>query len=153
MTDLTVDSPGIPTMSAAAIDKVCHIESVLMAQPQCKIATHHVLHGGLYARTIRMEAGCVLAGALIKINTTLIISGAVTAYVDGRGVDFFGYNVIPASAGRKQVFYAHIDTDMTMLFPTDAFSVEEAEEEFTDETDALFSRKGDDIDTVIITGE
>jgi hypothetical protein len=63
-----------------------------------------------------------------------------------------GYRVLPASAGRKQVFVSRGAFLITMLFPTKAKSVEEAESEFTDETHLLLSRK-QDLNTVVITGE
>jgi hypothetical protein len=60
--------------------------------------------------------------------------------------------VIPASAGRKQVFVSRSTVTITMLFPTLARTVEEAEAEFTDEAAGLLSRR-QDANTVVITGE
>jgi hypothetical protein len=62
-----------------------------------------------------------------------------------------GYHVIAASKGRKQAFFALEDTHLTMLFPTRASSIEEAEREFTDEFDRLMSRRNDN--RAVITGE
>ena len=63
-----------------------------------------------------------------------------------------GTAVIPASAGRKQAFVAHQDTSISMVFPTKSTSVEQAEAEFTDDADLLFSRRDADLNTEIITG-
>ena len=43
------------------------------------------------------------------------------------------------------------DTHLTMLFPTRAQTIEEAEREFTDEADSLFSRSG--VNHSVVTGE
>ena len=80
-------------------------------------------------------------GALITIPTLLIMSGHATLFIGEEDVELTGYAVIPASAGRKQAIYAHADTLLTMLFPTAARTVEEAEQEFTDEPERLGSRR------------
>ncbi len=64
-----------------------------------------------------------------------------------------GHCVIPASAHRKQAFTAHEDTYLTMSFATGAATVEEAEDEFTDEAALLLSRRPDSPNEVTITGE
>ena len=148
---LVVEAPRIPAMSSQAIAKVAALEALLAQAPQVPIATHHVLHGGLYARTIRIPAGVILTGALIKLATVLVVSGHVSVAIDGESVELAGYHVLPAAANRKQAFVAHADTDLTMIFPTTATSVEAAEDQFTDEADLLFSRQGENV--VVITGE
>lgn len=123
-----------------------------MQAPQLPIATHHVIHGGLYARTIRIPAGTLLTGAEIKRATLLIFNGHASIAVDDGTIELVGYHVLPASAGRKQAFLAHADTDLTMIFPTAAMTVEACEAEFTDEAHLLMSRHSDR-NTVTITGE
>ena len=134
--------PAIPAMSPHAIDNVRRLEEITLACPQVAIATGHILHAGMYARTITIPAGVVLTGALIKIATLLIVQGDAIVYVEGGPLALHGYNVLPADAGRKQAFVAQTDVSLTMIFPTQAKTVEEAENEFTDEADRLFSRKG-----------
>ena len=138
-------------MSPAAIQRVREWEAVALQMPQVPIVTRHVIHAGMYARTIRIPAGVVLTGAFIRIPTMLIVSGHAQVFVDGSVVEIAGYQVVPASAGRKQAFLAIQDTDLTMLFPTSAATVEDAEDEFTDEPHLLFSRHGEN--EVLITGE
>jgi hypothetical protein len=55
--------------------------------------------------------------------------------------ELVGYNVIQASAGRKQIYVTREETAITMIFPSNAKTVEEAEEEFTDEAEMLLSRR------------
>ena len=151
MNALTTADFCIPAMRNEAIDKVRKFEAVAMQAPQVEIRTDHVIHGGMYARTIRIPAGVVLTGALIKIATLLIVSGRANVFVGDGSIELAGYHVIPASAGRKQAFVAIEDTDLTMVFPSQSKSVEEAEAEFTDEAALLFSRSGENV--VTITGE
>tara|TARA_R110000796_G_scaffold13731_1_gene44202 strand:- start:1243 stop:1566 length:324 start_codon:yes stop_codon:yes gene_type:complete len=107
----------------------------------------------MYSRTVRIPAGCAITGAVIKISTLLIIRGNATVYNGDAPVTVTGYAVLPASAGRKQAFVAHEDTDITMVFATQASSVEEAEDLFTDEGHTLASRHDPSSNTIIITGE
>ncbi len=144
--------PAIPPMSAAAIESVRALEAAALQRPQVEIPTQHALHAGMYARTIRIPAGVLLTGALIKVPTLLMLSGDATVFVGDGAVRLTGYHVLPASAGRKQAFIAHADTDLTMVFPTHARTVEEAEAEFTDEADRLLSRRQQDASVLTITG-
>lgn len=153
MSSLIVSENRIPAMSQGEIAKVRELEGVLRELPQVNIGTDHVLHAGMYARTIRMPAGVMLTGVFIVIPTLLVVDGHATAYIGGEAVNLIGHQVIPASAGRKQAFIAHADTDLTMVFPTKAKTVEEAEAEFTDEAHLLFSRKPGAVNRINITGE
>lgn len=140
---LAVSENRIPAMSEAAIAKVYRLEDFAKKMPQVDIETSHAIHGGMYARTIIVPAGVMLTGALVKIATTLIINGDVVMYIDGEAKELHGYHVFAASANRKQAFVAQTDTYITMIFPTNAKTVEEAEEQFTDEAHLLFSRNSD----------
>ena len=144
-------SSGIRSMSQADIQRVRRLEASLLDNPQVDVTTHHIIHAGMYLRTIRVPEGVVMTGAEIKRATALIISGHVLMTIGDETVELLGYHAIPASAGRKQAFYAKADTDMTMVFATDAKTVEEAESQFTNESEQLLSRKGENI--VVITGE
>lgn len=142
MNDLiTMPAASIPSMSDDAVAKVSAFEDYALQLPQVEIRTSHAFHAGMYARTIMLPAGTVLTGALIKIATVLIVSGDVTAYIGGETIDFNGYHVLPADEHRKQAFVAHSDTYLTMIFPTGAATIEDAENEFTDEAHKLISRK------------
>lgn len=138
---VTIARNSLPMMTDDAIDKVRVFENCALQFPQVDIRTAHTFHAGIYARTIMIPAGTVLTGALIKIATVLIVSGDVTVYIGDETIDLYGYHVLSASAHRKQAFVAHTDTYLTMVFSTKATTVEEAEEEFTDEAHKLISRK------------
>ncbi|MDR1360681.1 MAG: hypothetical protein LBJ82_06855 [Deltaproteobacteria bacterium] len=131
----------LPLMGPGEIEKVLRLEAAALALPQVAIPTDHVFQAGMYARTIMLPAGALLTGALIKIPTILIISGDVLIYGENGPERFSGYHVALGRAGRKQAFYALRDTYLTMLFPTEATTVDQAERQFTDEYEKLFSRK------------
>lgn len=131
----------IPSMSKAAIDKVREMETLAFKMPQVQLDTTHVLHGGMYARTVRLPAGVMITGALIKVASTLIIQGDVLVYTGDETRLLEGYNVLPAEAMRKQAFVAKTEAHLTMIFPTNAQTIEDAENEFTDEAGLLMSRQ------------
>lgn len=141
MNDLAVLTKHIPAMNIQEIEKVSQLESICLSAPQVDISTTHLIHAGMYARTVMVPAGVVITGVLIKVATILIIQGNVIVHIGEKSVNLQGYNVISADANRKQAFVAIEDTYITMILPSQALSVEEAEEEFTDNSDALLSRK------------
>ena len=145
------DSFQLVDMSDLAIHKITELESELIKAPQVPIDTKHYFHAGVYARTIMIPRGFALTGALIKIPTLLIIQGNCIVTMGETSEVVQGYNVIPASLNRKTAYYAYDDTFITMLFATDASSVEEAENEFTDEADRLMSRQPQSVN--LIEGE
>jgi hypothetical protein len=140
-------------MSAHAIEKVRAVQSAMMTLDQVTMPVHHTLHGGVYSRSLRIPAGVMITGALIRVPTTLVISGKVTVWANDQTMEIDGYTVLAGSAGRKQVFVAHEDTDMTMVFSTSAKTVDEAEREFTEEWSMLASRSHPHLNTELVTGE
>ena len=132
---------NLPVMGQSEVDKVRELESAALELPQAHIPTEHVFHAGMYARTIKVPAGVTLTGAQIKIPTVLIISGDTLIYGENGPTRYTGYHVALGQCGRKQAFFALRDTWLTMLFPTDATTADEAERQFTDEFTLLFSRK------------
>lgn len=143
----------IARMSNEAIDRVRAYELMAGELTQIPLETTHVIHAGMYARTVTIPAGVTITGAHVKRSTTLILQGEVLAYIGDETLHLTGYNVIAASPGRKQAFFAKSDVNLTMLFATQATTVEQAEAEFTDETHLLASRNELSINHVIITGE
>ena len=143
----------VPAMSSGAIGKLLTLQADLAHLPQEQIATHHVLHGGIYTRTILIKKGVFIIGALVKVPTTLIIDGDCTVNIGEEIIRLKGHCVIPASANRKQAFVANKDTYLSMSFTTNAVTIEQAEDEFTDDGSLLVSRKEGAINQITITGE
>lgn len=152
MSALTVPLATLPATTPEMIGALIALETTLIGNEPVELPTEHVIHAGMYARTVHMPAEMVLVGAVIKRPTLVIVSGSAAVLVGLEWMKLEGYNVIPASARRKQVFVSYTDVAITMLFPTQARTVEEAEREFTDEADRLLSRR-QDANTVVVTEE
>jgi hypothetical protein len=153
LSSLLCPGAALPAPSDEVLAKIGKVEEVLLTLPQIEIHTEHVLHGGLYVRTIRLAPEVVITGAHIKVPTVLVVSGKCAVFVGEGWLELDGYSVIPASKGRKQIFVTREATVITMAFRTDAKTVEEAEAEFTDEAENLMSRRQGSGDVFTITGE
>lgn len=155
MLDTLAQTPCTASLSASgfeALELIGGLQAWMLQMPQVPLATQHLFHGGMYARTIRLAAETVVAGALIRVPTLLVVQGTADVWDGCRWRRIEGYTVLPGRAGRKQVFVARSDVAMTMLFPTQALTVEDAEREFTDECEQLMSRTST-TDAVWVTGE
>lgn len=139
--------------SPATLDKLAQAQEIILARPQVPVATEHLFHGGMYARTIRLIPGVWMIGSLIRLATVLIVHGDCAVIVGDEQVELSGYNVIPGCAGRKQLFLTRGPVEMTMIFPTRAQTVVEAEDEVFVEAKQLQSRKDGSRDTITITGQ
>lgn len=153
MSELVTQS-SIQTMNEDDIAHVQSMEDYVGQLEQIEITTWHTLHAGMYTRTVLLPKGTVTVGALIKRNVCLIVSGHVVVSLGNDGSrEYTGYNCITAQANRKQAFIAKEDTYLTMYFPTEAKTIKEAEDEFTDDGDKLVSRHELGINHITITGE
>ena len=137
----TAGGLSLPAMSADALVKVRTLQGAIAQLEQVNMPTEHLMHGGMYARTVRLGPGVALAGALLKVATTVIVSGDCTVFIGDESIELTGYNVLAGSAGRKQAFLTHGEVCITAIFPTSAASVAEAEAEATDEHATLQSRR------------
>lgn len=141
MSNELVRTKPLPPCTEEDFKKLKAIEDQLVALPQVEIETKHHLHAGVYSRTIKIPAGVAVGGVTMKRTTQLIISGHVRLTFGSQAVELKGYHVLDGAPGRRQIAYALEDTYCTMLFATDAQTVEEAENEFTDEANKLLTRK------------
>lgn len=133
--------PAIRRMPPAAIDRVRQVEAIAATKPQVSVNVNHFLFAGMYVRTCTIPPRVMITGALVKIPTILVVNGDVLIYI---GVEepkrVTGYHVLTAEANRKQIFVGIEPTELTMLFPSDAKTVKQAEEQFTDEWRLLTTR-------------
>ena len=131
-------SSNILPATPAAIKKVNELAHAINTQlSPLEFVTEHVLHAGMYTRTLRLPPHIVLAAALIKRPTMLIVSGACDVWVNGDLIRIEGYSVIPGTAMRKFALTTYSPVNASMLFPTSAKTVDEAQREFTDEHEML----------------
>jgi hypothetical protein len=123
------------------IETVRALESMLLQLPQVNIETQHMLHAGMYARTIFIPAGVMATGANLSLDSVGILFGDITVTTDEGTQRLTGFNVLSASKGHKRAGIANSDTWWTTVFRTDATTVDEAEKSITSESDMLLSRK------------
>jgi hypothetical protein len=148
----TITAALVPP-TPAMIAQLDEINKIILSCPQIELATEHLFHGGMYARTIRLQPGTKMMGSLIKLATVLIVHGNCSVLIGDQRVELTGYNVIPGCAGRKQFFWTHGPVEMTMIYPTALGTVEEAEDEVFAESDQLMSRRDGSGDIIVVTGE
>ena len=127
---------GMPSVAA-----VRELEAHLLTLPQVDLATNHVIHGGMCARTILFPAGVVLTGALTNCDNVCIVCGDITVTTDEGPQRLAGYHVLPAKAGAKRAGVAHADTWWTTIWPTSLTEIEAIEDEFTNESALLQTRR------------
>ena len=153
MSELTPLYTRLPPSTPEAIDKVRILAEGLKQLPQTAFVTEHLLHAGMYTRTVRLPRDTVCAAVLIKVPTVLILHGDCEVWSNDELISTSGYSVLPGSAGRKIAFVTRSDVAMSMIFPTAAKTVDEAQREFTDEHELLVPLDRADEHVVLITGE
>lgn len=153
MSALAIPYPSLPATESEVLEKLATVQGKMLQLEQVPIRTDHVLHAGMYSRTITLPPNTVLVGALIKLPTLVITVGSAKVLVGKDWADVDGFQVLPASANRKQVFVSKGAFIVTMVFPTSAKTVEEAEKEFTDEWQLLLSHRQEEMNSVVVTGE
>jgi len=152
-TALAPPTPSVfPAPSPSVLDSLMHLQAVMSTLPQIEMPTEHLIHGGMYARTIRRDFDSVTIGSLINKATILIVNGSCSMLIGDRRVDLEGYNVLVGMPGRKSFSIARGPVEMTMICPTSAQTVEEAENEIFAEADQLVSRRESNSNTVVVTG-
>lgn len=144
----------IAALAASTVDqrvKLARFHRDLKEFPQIEIHTEHLIHGLIYSRTIRLKRGDITLGSIVMHPTTLIINGPVSITNGSKQTELDGYNVIPGAAGRQQIFVARGDVQITMIFATNAQTVEEVEDILFDDPSILMSRANEN--TITVTGE
>jgi hypothetical protein len=132
--------PDIAPMSETAIAKVRALESAALELPQVEVRIDQTLHAGVYLRVAYLPPGTLITGALIKVETIVAVQGEALMYSEDGVVRLSGHAILRAAAGRKSAFYAVGSTTISMMFATTARTVDEAEEQFTDEHALLTTR-------------
>lgn len=152
MEPATIDDAPMSLM--ASPEAVRELERHMLAMPQVDLATTHLAHGGMYARTIMIPAGTLLTGAQTNCDNICVVVGDISVTTDDGTVRLTGHHVIPARAGFKRAGLAHADTWWTTLMLTDEVEVERIEEQMTDEADMLQTRREaiEFVDTLALKG-
>lgn len=132
----------LPTTTPEIMEKIALVEARIRPREHTlQVEMEHSLWAGMYARTCRLAANQVITSVLIKVPTLLVVHGHCVVLAGEHWQELSGYNVIQAQAGRKQIYVTLAETQITMMFPSKAQTVEAAEDEFSDESDLLLSRR------------
>ena len=150
---VTQPQASFPAMSADVLKQVAGFGDALAPYAESTADTDHVLHAGTYARTLKLPAGMVLVGALVKVDTVVVFHGKARVFVGDEWLLLDGYHVIPAGAMRSQVFVSITDCYITAIFATVAKTVAEAEEQATGNPDGLLSRAPGSRNSIFNSGE
>lgn len=149
----------IPAMDVPTIAQVRALETEILKIPQhlrgeSAFRTHHLLHGGMYHRTLITPPRTLIVGAIIKRPSVLSTYGDIVIYIGNGTVNVTGYNIVPASAGRRTAVFS-LDTEAvyTMAVACECKTVEDAEKWFTDEWMHLGNNRDDNHNFTVITGE
>ena len=129
------------TLQISHKEEVRKLESILMGLEQVQVETVHTFHAGMYCRTVYTPKGLVLVGVEIKVPTIVFFDGVGSVFTAGEWVKISGSMLFRGESGRKQVFISEEDCTISMVFPTKATTIEEAEKEFTDEYDMLMTNR------------
>ena len=131
---------GIPRVIEASNDYVRKLEEALLQAPQAELVTTHHLNGGMYARTVYMDAGSVMTGALHKTDHLNIVFGDVSVTTDTGVQRLIGHHVLETKAGMKRALFAHAATAWTTVCKTDKTVLEEIEEDVVEGAGKLLTR-------------
>lgn len=130
-----------PISLMASPEAVRELERHMMQLPQVDLSTSSVVHGGMCARTILIPAGTVLTGALTNCDNICVMHGDISVTTDEGTLRLTGFHVLPANAGAKRAGWAHEDTYWTTVWPTELTSITDIEDEMTDESELLQTRR------------
>ena len=130
-----------PISLMASPEAVRELERHMLQLPQVDLSTENVVHGGMCARTILIPAGTVLTGALTNCDNICVLHGDISVTTDDGTVRLTGFHVLPARAGFKRAGWAHADTYWTTVWPTELTDIKSIEDEMTDESSLLQTRR------------
>jgi hypothetical protein len=153
MSDIVPVRATLAPASQSSIAKVDALKKAMLKLPQLQFVTEHLLHAGMYTRTLFLPAGAVCTAVFFKIPTVIVIVGRADIFSNDDVISVDGYTVVPGSAGRKIAVWAISRIGASMIFPTKAKTVEEAQEEFTNEAELLVPLSEKNRHRIVITGE
>ena len=89
------------------------------------------LHAGCYVRTLKAPKDMVLVSDVIRCDTVLIVDGDCIFTDTDKAVRIKGRKVLLGARGRQSLIRTLSDTYLTMIFATNAKTIEEAQAQFS----------------------
>ena len=99
--------------------KIDALENILAALPQTDIPVQHTNAGGMAARTILLEKGTILTGAIHLSAHLNVVHGDITIVGENGARRYTGAHVIASEPGTKRVGFVHAPTTWTTIVKTD----------------------------------
>ena len=113
----------------------------MLKAPQHTFPTNNLIHAGMLARTIFIQAGADLIGAVHRTDHINICIGDITVSTDAGMQRLTGYNVLPTRAGMKRIGRAHADTMWTTICRTDLTDLTAIEDSLVEDSHLLQTRQ------------
>lgn len=94
-------------------------ERAILSRPQTPLDITHHFSDGIYYREMLLEAGTVATGAVHLTEHRMISIGDIELWDGKETLRLTGYHTFISKAGTKRMAYAHADTILISLHPTD----------------------------------
>jgi len=106
-----LDAASLPCIRSQR-KAILELEAKMLEQQQSAIPVEHLVHGGMYARSVKVPAGTLLTGNIYKYDHIEVMASGVLMVTtdDGQSRLLEGYNLMPALTGKKRAAYAIEDT-------------------------------------------
>lgn len=96
------------------------LEAVMLRSEQVEIPVENIFADGVYMRKGTIPAGVMVIGHQHKTShLNIVFSGRMSVVMDGVVTEFIGPCVFMANPSVRKVIYAHEDTVMANIHPTD----------------------------------
>jgi hypothetical protein len=124
-------------------EEIARLAEVMLARPEIHVETpvRHHFAPGVYAREMTIPRGTVVVGKIHKtLNLFIMVSGDLEVSTpDGPPVRLTGYNVLMTTPGTQRAVYAHEDSIVLNIHPTDETDLGKIE-------DQVIAKSFDEID-------
>ena len=129
-------------------DQVRALEAAMSQLPQPILPPICLAHGGVAARAVLIPAGLALTGCETNLDNVCIVLGDITVTTDDGPRRLTGFHMLPANRGTKRVGHAHADTWWVTCHHTVLTNQRDIEDEMTNESASLNSRRQSSIDAL-----
>jgi len=119
---------------------ICQLQKAMLEMPQADLETKHHFGPGVYARELIVPAGSLIIGKThSKEHLIIVANGDMTIVTEHGRQRVCGPAVFTSPAGVKRAGYAHEDTTVITIHPTNETDVDKIEAEviIPDRHDAL----------------
>lgn len=137
--DFSVSDDSYDLVETTRGEAIHELENTMLAMPEklkldIDSMTQHFFGPGVYVRQFFLPKGCVVTGKIHKTSHLTIIAMGACSFATGEDAEVF---IAPAvflnKIGDKRAVYAHEDTVIMTVHPTDETDIDKLEEELVTE--------------------